>query len=146
MIEPKELKARIAKILELCAAFQSLKYGTPEKKAADKALWDAVNALDRDAGPGCQAGRLLKFGVADGYARYIISKVNSKTVKVVHLDYADGYHSPAVRDGEAFRDEIEDNLAWYDTLNQMRQTAINFDMMGREAEPPINAPAEAVAL
>lgn len=121
MIEPKVLKARVDEILRLANAADALvgRYGTPEHKAAEKAYHDAVTALDREAklsGAGCQPGRLLKFGVADGYARYVITRVNKKTCKVVHIPYMGGYKSPAVHDDEVWRDEAEDNIAWYDTL------------------------------
>lgn len=120
MIEPKELQKRIATILALCEAANAADYHSEAGKVAKKAYHDAITALDREArasGAGCQPGRLLKFGVADNYARYIITRVNKKTCKVIHIPYMDGYRSPAVNgDMEVWRDEAEDNIAWYDTL------------------------------
>lgn len=36
-------------------------------------------------------GRMIKFPCADGYAMYVITKVNKATVKIVWVDYSDGY-------------------------------------------------------
>ena len=119
MIEPKDLKARIDQILTLADKANKLvcQFGTPEQKAADRAFNDAIRQLDVDAGSGCVPGRLVKFAAADNYARYIVLRVNKKTCKMVHIPYLDGYTSPAVNaDGECWRDEVEDNLAWYETL------------------------------
>ena len=46
-------------------------------------------------------GRILKFGVADGYAAYVILKENKKTVKVHWIDYVDGYCQWGLGDGES---------------------------------------------
>ena len=129
MISSTVLQQRIKEILALCQRCNDLfgQYGSEESKAAEDKFWQAIKALDKEAvkeldvkkNGHCAVGRLVKFGVADNYARYIILRVNKKVCKMVHIPYMDGYHSPAVnRDGEAWRDEIEDNLAWYDTLNE----------------------------
>lgn len=101
-----------------------MKFGSAEHKAANLKFWEAMTALDSEAVQGLHGtdsrvvpGRLLKFGVADGYAYYIILKANKKTCKLVHLPYADGYHFQGVTGGcEVFRDVVEDNLAWADVL------------------------------
>jgi len=36
-------------------------------------------------------GRLIRFPFADGYAIYVITKVNKKTVRVAWIDYGDGW-------------------------------------------------------
>lgn len=36
-------------------------------------------------------GRIVKFQMADSYAYYVISKVNTKTVEVSWVDYCDGW-------------------------------------------------------
>ncbi len=108
-------------------------FGSVEQKAADRAFHNALLSLNNEVGEGCQPGRMLKFGVADGYAIYIINRVNSKTGQVTHIPYADGYRSAAVnRDNEVWRDEAEDNIAWYDTLKAMSDKAKQLP-----AEPPL---------
>src|SRR5258706_269957 len=106
MIDAKTLKQRIDEILVLCRAAHNAimaDYNSVEAKAADVKFWEAITALDKEAVSGlgpkdnrCVPGRLVKFAVADNYARYIILRVNKKTCKVVHLPYMDAYRSPAV--------------------------------------------------
>lgn len=120
MIE--NIHERLKVIQALCLAFNKLasKYGTAEYKAADEAFWSAVQALDSEAklqGAGPQVGRLIKLPYADGYARYIITRVQTKVVKMEHLPYGSGYHSPVVRDGEADKGAIEMELEFYDGMD-----------------------------
>jgi hypothetical protein len=55
-----------------------------------------LNAIDKDAGPGLQIGRCLSFGVGDGYASYIITKIRKNDVVVEWIPLGDGYFSDAV--------------------------------------------------
>lgn len=126
MIE--DIHNRLKAIQALCQAFNKLssKFGTAEHKAADEAFWSVVQALDSEAklqGSGPQIGRLIKLPYADGYARYIITKVQAKVVKLEHLPYKEGYKSPAVRDGVAEKSVIEMELEFYDSMD----TAIKKD-------------------
>jgi hypothetical protein len=41
--------------------------------------------------PGLVEGKTVRFGVADGYAHYMIVSFTKRTVKMVHLDICDGY-------------------------------------------------------
>lgn len=61
-------------------------------QAADKKLHE----LEAKLGPGLQEGRLISFQVADGYAVYVITKVQKRVVKVHHVPLYDGYTSQAV--------------------------------------------------
>ena len=120
MIE--RLEERIDTILTLCQSANDLigKWGTEEQKAADAAFWNALLALDTEAGSGLQPGRLVKFAVADNYARYIVRKVGKKTCKLVHIPYMDAYSSPAVNNrGETWTEEIEARLGFEDTLRKL---------------------------
>jgi hypothetical protein len=36
-------------------------------------------------------GRIIKFPKGDGYAMYVITKVNKKTVRIDWIDYGDGW-------------------------------------------------------
>ena len=40
---------------------------------------------------GTLLGRIIKFGVADGYAIYVITKVYQKTVQIDWVNYGDGW-------------------------------------------------------
>jgi len=45
-------------------------------------------------GSGTQAGKLVRFQVADGYAVYAV--VSLKPLKLIHLDHIDGYQQPYI--------------------------------------------------
>lgn len=120
MIE--RLEQRIDTILTLCQSANDMisKWGTEEQKAADAAFWNALLALDAEAGAGLQPGRLVKFAVADNYARYIVEKVGKKVCRLVHVPYMDAYVSPAVnRKGETWTEELETRVAFDDTLRKL---------------------------
>lgn len=55
-----------------------------------------LNAIDKEAGKGLVVGRCLTFGVADGSASYLITKVRKNDVIVEPVPIGDGYHSQAV--------------------------------------------------
>lgn len=128
MIAPKELKQRIDNILGLCQTVNDLasRFDSGEYQTADTNFWEAVKALDCEAITGlggresrCVLGRLVSFGVKDNYARYIITKVNKKSVKLTHIPYMGAYHSDNVdADGECYREVVEDNVRWTDTVSE----------------------------
>ena len=70
----------------------------------DFAVWDKTQAelekecyeIEMAAGPGLQVGRVVSFGVADGSASYIITKIRKNDVIVEHLPFGDAYWSHAV--------------------------------------------------
>ncbi len=55
-----------------------------------------VSQLDEDAGEELAPGRELKWGVADGRAHYIVTKVGKTWTELVHLPICDGYHFSGV--------------------------------------------------
>jgi len=55
-----------------------------------------MEAINKAAGPGLAVGRRLSFGVADGSADYIITKILKNVVHVEWIPMCDGYSSPAV--------------------------------------------------
>jgi len=128
MIETRLVKQRIEEILALCQTAMSMvgKFGSVEHRAAEDKFLEALSALDKEAVEGlsrkdsrCVPGRTVKLGVNDGYAYYILLRVNSKTVKLVHVPFADAYKSHIVAaDGEADRMVIEDSIEWQDTVIQ----------------------------
>ena len=121
---PKELRPRIAEIHRLCqASSDQIAVSMPgvawTDRPAEKALWDAIEKLHKDAGPGLVPGRHLRFQVADGYAHYIVTKVGKRLISVEHLDYLDGYCSEAVYDGKMMRGVAEKQLGWDEALRKI---------------------------
>ena len=55
-----------------------------------------LNAINTAAGKGLVVGRVLTFGVADGYANYIVTKIRKNDVVVEWVPMGDGYMSQAV--------------------------------------------------
>jgi hypothetical protein len=74
------------------------------KGKMDFAAWEKVNAeleaelnaINDAAGKGLVVGRVLTFGVADGNASYIVTKIRKNDVEVEWVPLSDGYSSPAV--------------------------------------------------
>ena len=52
-------------------------------------------------------GRIIKYGIADGEAAYVIVKVNQKTVKLQWIDYVDGYCQYGLGEGSSNIDITE---------------------------------------
>ena len=55
-----------------------------------------LSAIDKAAGKGLAIGRCLSFGVADGSASYLITKIRKNDVVVEWVPLCDGYFSDAV--------------------------------------------------
>lgn len=62
----------------------------------EKEMYAELDAIDKAAGPGLVVGRVLTFGVADGNANYIVTKVRKNDVVVEWIPLCDGYWSDAV--------------------------------------------------
>jgi len=62
----------------------------------DEQLWQLVETLQKIAGKGLKPGKHLKWNVCDGYAHYIVLKVNKRFTEVAFIDYMDGYSFPGV--------------------------------------------------
>jgi hypothetical protein len=58
----------------------------------EQEIYNRVEKLSENAGPGLVPGKHLQFGVADGYAHYVVMSVRKRTVTVEHLPFADKYH------------------------------------------------------
>ncbi len=64
---------------------------------AQEAKWCAeMDRINKAAGPGLAIGRTLTFGVADGNASYIITKIRKNDVVVEWIPMGDAYFSQAV--------------------------------------------------
>lgn len=58
------------------------------EKDIDKWVKSVVNWAKKNSN--ClEAGKIIRFGVADGYAQYVVFAI--KPVKLIHLDIYDGY-------------------------------------------------------
>lgn len=124
VIEKKDLDRRIKTILALCQKVIDLSSNMDGEDyiKADDELWKTILALDEEAKQGeisVTPGRLVRFPVKTGYARYIISRVGKKNCKLVYLPYVDGFQSNAVVDGEVYTGEIEGVLGWEDQVSEL---------------------------
>ena len=88
-------------------------------------MYAELDAINKSAGPGLTVGRFLTFGVADGSASYIITKVRKNDVVVEWIPLCDGYCSDAVglsRDKTQYvvnRHTAESHCKWDETLDEM---------------------------
>ena len=85
----KEIKKKIAELVALNGMDDYSKFDERYKK--QEKLFEELTALARKNKT--LLGRILKYGVADGQAAYVISKVNQKTVRLQWIDYVDGYNA-----------------------------------------------------
>jgi len=86
--------------------------------AKEKPIWDRLQAIDEELRPqGMVPGRLLRWGAADGEAVYLLVSIGHTTCDLKHIEYMDGYCSPAVTlSGKALREIVEHNLRYADSL------------------------------
>lgn len=117
MKEQQPLKTlTLTKLLALTDKMNKMGYRDMEaRKIADKE-WDAlINELDAAAGEGL-VNRHVRFSVADGYAHYIITKVNKTWCWVQHIDYSDGYRYVGEIHGKIDRRVVESAVNWADRM------------------------------
>ena len=67
-----------------------------KRRRDENEMSSEMEAINKAAGPGLAVGRKLSFGVADGGADYIITKVLKNVVHVEWIPLCDAYSSPAV--------------------------------------------------
>ena len=66
-------------------------------------LEEELNEAQKLLPTGLCVGRVVHFGVADGYATYLITKLGKRISKVVHLPFGDAYRYMGVEaDGSVF--------------------------------------------
>jgi len=88
-------------------------------------MYAELAAIDKAAGPGLCVGRTLSFGVADGSASYIVTKVRKNDVVVEWIPLCDHYFSDAVglsRDKTQYvvnRHTAEAHCRWNETLEKL---------------------------
>lgn len=85
-----KIKTEIQEIVTEADLLQQSPYNDDYKKRMNF-LMNRFKMLDEKSSPGLNVGRQLKFNVADGYAYYIVTKVNKSVVEVVHVPLDDSY-------------------------------------------------------
>jgi hypothetical protein len=96
----------------------------------DNEMAAELTAIDKEAGPGLCVGRCLSFGVADGSANYIVTKIRKNDVVVEWVPLCDGYFSDAVglsRDKTQYvvnRHTAEGHCRMGDVMNKMTPMAL----------------------
>ena len=97
------IKTRIANIVTQANAAQSSFMagigklnGWDAFNASQTAIEKELNDIDKEAGEGLVVGRSLSFGVADGSATYIVTKVRKNDVVVAYVPLMDGYQFQGV--------------------------------------------------
>ena len=78
------------------AAGQGVPYDWESSRKVENEMETEMDAIDKAAGPGLAVGRELRFGVADGTASYIITKIRKNDVVVEWVPLCDHYFSNAV--------------------------------------------------
>ena len=71
-------------------------YDWESSRKVENEMETEMDAIDKAAGPGLAVGRELRFGVADGTASYIITKIRKNDVVVEWVPLCDHYFSNAV--------------------------------------------------
>ena len=74
----------------------NFKWDFPAINARENEWWNEMEAINKAAGPGLAVGRTLTFGVADGNASYIITKIRKNDVVVEWIPMGDAYFAQAV--------------------------------------------------
>jgi hypothetical protein len=92
-----------------------------DRMQAEGALEREMNALDKRAAPGLHVGRTLRFRYADGYATYIVTAVNTRTVSVAHVALYDAWDEPFVRSAgyKVARKMAEQTIAQADRMAEL---------------------------
>ncbi|HOS16670.1 MAG TPA: hypothetical protein PKX15_06660 [Bacteroidales bacterium] len=95
-----KLKNRIIALAQRAKEINSIENGYFENWEAwnklQKEIIQEMEAIDKEAGDKLAVGRYLSFGVADGGAYYIITKIRKNDVIVEWIPIYDGYWSQAV--------------------------------------------------
>lgn len=89
----KKLATRAVAIHDDPNAFKN---GFEAWEKVQKEMETELEAINKAVGPGLIPGRCLTFGVADGSATYIVTKVRKNDVVVEWVPLYDGYFSDAV--------------------------------------------------
>lgn len=113
----KTIKNEVAAIQKLANELSDMRYDDPKFDIAEKSFWRMVDDLDRRAVG--LVGRHVRFGVADGYAHYIVVKEGKRMVSVEQLPIYDNWHFPGVYEGKIQRGIVERHLEFASALKAL---------------------------
>ena len=85
----EKIKQKIAELMSLSKLETKGWDALKAKIKAQDALMDELRELAKEHNT--PLGRIIKFPCGDGYAIYIITKVNKKSVKIEWINYGDGW-------------------------------------------------------
>jgi hypothetical protein len=91
----ESLKAKIKELLAYNDIEPVYTFGSKDPNSLDnimkrqEVLQDEIDSLAKDLGT--LMGRQIKFPMGDGYAYYIITKVNKQTVEITWVKYCDAW-------------------------------------------------------
>jgi hypothetical protein len=105
------IQAEVEKVKAQALVLSKMTFG-PTYRSEDDKFWELVEDLDSRAEG--LVGKHIKFGVADGYAHYIVVKAGKSMVTVEHLDYSDGYMFAGVYRGKIQRGVVDQSLRFQD--------------------------------
>ena len=111
---PAKVKAFAAKVQEhhqklIDGDYKDIDTFFNEEDEMEKELEECQKTLPK----GLHVGKLVCFGVADGYAKYLIVKVGKRVSKLVHLPFGDAYRYMGV---DAERSVLTSTLRpWHDS-------------------------------
>ncbi len=100
-------------------------YDFEKVRKDENEMYAELDAINKAAGYGLVVGRVLSFGVADGSASYIVTKVRKNDVVVEWIPLGDAYFSDAVglsRDKTQYvvnRHTAESHCQWDEKLKEI---------------------------
>lgn len=88
-MKTNEIKSLVADIESLNDRITTLKWD--EYNKIESELYNRLEEIANSSGDGFAVGKNIHFGVVDGSAQYIITKVRKNDVVVEHLPFGDAY-------------------------------------------------------
>lgn len=124
-IEQLKIEQRISAVAQRAQANHQakqqpdFKWDWDKEDVEIKEISAELEAINKAAGRGLAIGKVLTFGVADGNASYIVTKVRANDVIVEWIPMGDDYFAPAVG-------LTRDKRHWV-VLRSTAETYANFD-------------------
>lgn len=75
-----------------------------------KEMMAEIQEFDKSIGSGLKIGRLVSWPQGDGQAFYFVTRIGQRTVQLAWLEWLDAWQSPAVVNGEALRQAVEEAI------------------------------------
>jgi len=116
----KEIQKKIKELVDLSNIASDNWDKIGEVMDKQEKLFEELTAMARKKNT--LLGRIIKFGVADGEAVYVIDKVNKKTVRVNWIDYCDGYKQYGMYEGHSNMNinEAKGLIHFEDVMNSLK--------------------------